>query len=209
MQLRKQLLFKLSLSLMVMSVMVMSAFFMSGSAKAQSCTPVAPATTCTVTTTGSTGVNGGALSATDNPVTINGGNPVTLTGLDQQIPLTFVTNVSDLRGTGAGWRVSGDSTGVPVTLVGNPTPVNEPINLTGAGVTAACHPAATCTSPAALTLTATGAITPGPLQLVSAPINQGIGTFDVTTNAQFLVPFNTAAGGTLTATVNLTLSNAP
>ena len=203
MQLRNHLLLKLSTSLMMMSLMLMATFFMSGAARAADCTP-----NCTLTSTGSISIVGGNLTATVNSPVINNGNPINLTGVDQQIPLSFLVNLDDNRGTGAGWRVSASSAGAVVPLVGGGTAA-EPLVLTGAGVVAVCHPASSC-STTGLVLTPSGTIpsSPATLQLAQAPVGTGRGNFDITTNAQFLLP--AAAGvGTVNVSITVVVSGAP
>ena len=172
--------------------------------------------TCTSGTPCPTVIVGGPPTFVPGPFTsnaggesINNGTPISVSTLDQVIPFKFTTSITDLRGNGVGWTVSGSATAY--TFGGTTPTVTADLFLNASNpVVITCAGGSNCSSPAAIA-TPTGGdnLVPGPVSLATAGTAAGIGAFSILTNGNFTVPgsvpVNAITGGTISVTTTPSL----
>lgn len=153
-------------------------------------------------------VTGGALAfinATPTAVTFPA---TTLNGTDQVASQTQLLDISDARGTGAGWNVTATSTAFN----------NGSVSLSNGATTITTAPAVAC-DPSIACVTPTNAITypytlpaaataPTATKMYNAAAATGTGALTVTPTWRLAVPA-TAAVGTYTSTWTLSLVSGP
>ena len=194
---------KLCLRATLMSSMIMGITgAMAGTASAATCTLGTP---CSAGGVGIT-VSGGVLSANTNNTVVNNGNPIVANNTDQTVPFRFLTQVSDGRGTGAGWHMSASAT--PLTF-GTGGPTSDLFLDSSTPVTVTCAANASCI-PGTLTTGAAGAdLVAAPVTLVSAPVGGGRGSFNIATLGNFTVPASAGAGAATGGAIAVTVDTAP
>ncbi|MDQ8045940.1 MAG: WxL domain-containing protein [Solirubrobacteraceae bacterium] len=169
---------------------------------------VLPAAASAATSAASETITGGSLAfinSTPAAVTFPG---TTLNGTDQTATQTQALDISDARGTGAGWNVTATSTaftnGAASLANGSTTVLTAP--------SVACDASVTCVTPTnsityPYTLPA-AATAPTATKLYNAATNTGTGAATVTPTWKLAVPA-TAAVGTYTSTWTFSLVSGP
>jgi hypothetical protein len=177
---------------------------LSGSGPASPLVACGVGTPCATSVVGGT-VGGGSLTGNTFSAVVNGGTPIALTGLDQTIPFNFLTTVSDARGTGAGWHVTGSATAISFTTASSDLFLDSatPFSI-------ACSAGSSCTSTGALVQAAAGTdLVTAPVSLVSAGVGTGLGGYNITTFGNFTVPASASAGPTTGGALTVTISAGP
>ncbi len=167
-----------------------------------------PAAANAATAAASETVTAGTLSfinASPTPVTFP---PVALNGTDQTSSQTQTLDISDARGSGAGWNVTATSTAFNNGTVSLP---NGSTTITTAPAVA-CDAGISCVTPTnsisyPYTLPA-AAVAPAATKMYNAATSTGTGAMTVTPTWRLLVPA-TAAVGTYTSTWTLSLVSGP
>lgn len=167
-----------------------------------------PTTAIAATATASETITGGSLTfinGSPTPVTFP---PTTLNGTDQTVSQTQTLDISDARGTGAGWNVTATSTAFNNGSVSLP---NGSTTITTAPAVA-CDSGVACVTPTnsityPYTLPA-AAVAPTATKMYNAATSTGTGAMTVTPTWRLLVPA-TAAVGTYTSTWTLSLVSGP
>jgi WxL domain surface cell wall-binding len=154
--------------------------------------------TATATITGGTL----AVSSSATPTT-----SVTLNGLDQTPTYTVPMQVTDPRGTGAGWNITLTST---TFTTGSNSLATNASAVTGA--TTSCFAGSTCTDASnsvgfPISVPA-GASPPAANKIFDAALNTGMGELIVTPTVQVAIPAN-AYAGTYTSTLTLAVVTGP
>lgn len=166
-----------------------------------------PSSSFAATSAASETITGGGLTfinASPSAVTF----PSTaLNGTDQTISQTQTLDISDARGSGAGWNVTATST----TFTNGGTPLGGATTMTSAP-SAACDAGVSCVTPTnsvtyPYTLPAAGTA-PLATKMYNAATNTGTGALTVTPTWRLLVPA-TASVGTYTSTWTLSLVSGP
>ncbi|MBO9533250.1 MAG: WxL domain-containing protein [Solirubrobacteraceae bacterium] len=168
----------------------------------------APTTAAAATTTASETVTGGALTFINSSPTAVSFPTVALNGSDQTVSQTQTLDISDARGTGAGWNVTATSTSLNNGSVSLP---NTATTMTTAP-SVACDAGITCVTPTnsityPYTLPAAGTA-PLATKMYNAATSTGTGALTVTPTWRLLVPAS-AAVGTYTSTWTLSLVSGP
>lgn len=154
-------------------------------------------------------VTGGTLSfinSTPGNVTF----PSTaLDGTNKTTSQTQPFNVSDARGTGAGWNITATST--TFTNAGNTLPTGATTIATQPGV--ACDAGVTCTTSTVSGVTypytlPAAAVAPAATRMYNASANTGLGAMTVTPTWQLAIPAS-ARAGTYTSTWTFSLVSGP
>ncbi|HLG64699.1 MAG TPA: hypothetical protein VKY19_22355 [Ktedonosporobacter sp.] len=210
MRLQKYLALKLCSSFLLMSVLGMTTLLLSNGTQAATCS----FTPCTLNANVAFTVASSTLTSSVSTPVVNGGHPIILTGHDQTIGFTFVVGVNDARGNGAGWRVTASSPGLNIKVSGpsGPVIVNEPFKLSTSiipPIVVTCQSDSTCSPVSGLARPPVAGSLATPLILESAPLGQGLGAFNITTNGQFFLPGNTLPGNSYAATVTVVVANTP
>lgn len=155
--------------------------------------------------TGTFGLTGGplAIAASDAP-TVN----LTLDGTDQSTTDTFTIDAKDLRGTGAGWKVTITST--LFTNGDGKTLADDAAEITGIAVD--CDDG-TCTDPEngvgyPLTIPADVVAPAEAATLFNAGADKGMGDFTLTPTFKLSVPAN-AYAGSYSSTITLDIASGP
>jgi WxL domain surface cell wall-binding len=171
------------------------------------------------------------VSESDNGATINNGTPITLNGLNLQIPISMPITVTDARGTGAGWKLQISATQfetneqTPVVLNNSYMKVSSvsascaeesdcilPADtLTDANSgTDECSFASTYSSGFLLGTNTDGQDPPGQdnYTLCNAATNTGMGKIDLSPSISLFVPADVYSG-TYETTITLTLNQTP
>ena len=167
-----------------------------------------PTTANAATAAASETVTGGGLAFINGSPSAVPFPPVALNGTDQTSSQTQTLDISDARGTGAGWNVTATSTAFNNGSVSLP---NGSTTITGAP-TVACDSGISCVTPTnsisyPYTLPA-GGTAPLATKLYNAATNTGTGALTVTPTWRLLVPA-TAAIGTYNSTWTLSLISGP
>jgi hypothetical protein len=156
------------------------------------------------TVTGTLVLTGGTLSiaVADAPDL-----SLTLNGSDQTASDTFEIDAKDLRGSGAGWKVTVTST--TFTNLEGKTLANTAATITG--VSALCD-GGTCSEPVngigyPLTVPA-DEVAPTAATLFNAAVDSGMGDFTLTPTFQLSVPANAYAGN-YSSTITLDIASGP
>lgn len=153
-------------------------------------------------------VTGGPLAFINGSPTAVTFPPVALNGTDQTSSQTQTLDISDARGTGAGWNVTATSTAFNNGAESLP---NGSTTITGAPAVA-CDVGISCVTPTnsityPYTLPA-AAVAPAATKMYNAATSTGTGAMTVTPTWRLLVPA-TAAVGTYTSTWTLSLVSGP
>ncbi len=93
-----------------------------------------------------------------------------------------------------------------------PVIVNEPFKLSTSiipPIVVTCQSDSTCSPVSGLARPPVAGSLATPLILESAPLGQGLGAFNITTNGQFFLPGNTLPGNSYAATVTVVVANTP
>lgn len=167
-----------------------------------------PAVANAATAAASETVTGGGLAFINGSPTAVTFPPIALNGTDQTSSQPQTLDLSDARGTGAGWNITATSTAFNNGTVSLP---NGSTTITGPP-TVACDSGVACVTPTSsitypYTLPAAGTA-PGATKLYNAATSTGTGALTVTPTWRLLVPA-TAAVGTYTSTWTLSLVSGP
>ena len=167
-----------------------------------------PASSNAATAAASETVTGGALTFINASPTAVTFPATTLNGTDQVASQTQLLDISDARGTGAGWNVTATSTAFNNGSVSLP---NGSTTITTAP-SVACDPSIACVTPTnsityPYTLPA-AASAPTATKMYNAATSTGTGALTVTPTWRLAVPA-TAAVGTYTSTWTLSLVSGP
>lgn len=153
-------------------------------------------------------VTGGSLTFINGSPTAVTFPGVSLNGTDQTVSQTQTLDISDARGTGAGWNVTATSTAFnngSVSLPIGSTTITTPPNVACDSGVACVTPTNSITYP--YTLPA-GGTAPGATKMYNAATSTGTGAMTVTPTWRLLVPA-TAAVGTYTSTWTMSLVSGP
>jgi hypothetical protein len=168
----------------------------------------APAAASAATSAASETVTAGSLTfinSTPAAVTFPG---TTLNGTDQTVTQTQALDISDARGSGAGWNVTATSTAFNNGSVSLPTGSTT----VAAAPAVACDASVTCVVPTPSTTypytLPAGPTAPAATKLYNAAAATGTGAMTVTPTWKLAVPAN-AATGTYTATWTFSLVSGP
>lgn len=167
-----------------------------------------PAAANAATSAASETITGGALAFINSTPAAVAFPGTTLNGTDQVASQTQALDISDARGTGAGWNVTATSTAFnngSVSLVNGSTTVQT-------APTQACDPSVSCVLPTnsityPYTLPA-AATAPAATKLYNAASSTGTGAATITPTWKLAVPA-TASVGTYTSTWTFSLVSGP
>lgn len=167
-----------------------------------------PTTANAATAAASETVTGGALTFINGSPSAVPFPPVALNGTDQTSSQTQTLDISDARGTGAGWNITATSTAFNNGTVSLP---NGSTTITTAPAVA-CDSGIACVTPTnsisyPYTLPAAGTA-PTATKMYNAATSTGTGALTVTPTWRLLVPA-TAAVGTYNSTWTLSLVSGP
>lgn len=131
---------------------------------------------------------------------------VTITGLAQTTTATLGGfTVADLTGTGAGWQVSVEASQFKNVDTGNTLTTGS---LTMARPNAEAQEGVTSTAPSILP-TGSSVIDNGPIEIASAAVDEGMGTYDFDPAGLTLSLPGDVKADTYTSTISLTLAVGP
>jgi hypothetical protein len=125
----------------------------------------------------------------------------TIDGSDQTASYAPVLNVTDARGSGAGWNLT-----IAATALSDGSGHSLAQNISA--VSSACHAGSTCTNATSSGITYPLSISSTAQKFFSSALTTGLGKVDVTPTVQVPIPGNSYAG-TYTSTVTIASATGP